>query len=92
MTKVSHTLLYIPDPSGSARTTFTSTLTFFRNCPIPAIVPPVPPGSMSANYDSDQVVHTSSRNESINSSISLSPNFGARAIEMGRKVTQILKQ
>jgi hypothetical protein len=36
------TLLYNPLPSGSANTTRTSSLTDFRNCPTPEIVPPVP--------------------------------------------------
>ena len=36
------TLLYRPLPSGSASTTCTSSFMDLRNCPVPAIVPPVP--------------------------------------------------
>lgn len=43
------TLLYSPLPGGSASTTRTSSDMVLRNCPVPAIVPPVPAPAMNAS-------------------------------------------
>lgn len=89
------TLLYSPLPSGSERAITTPLFRDIIYWPIPAIVPPVPvrKDHLRRGYRSkSKSMHTGTTNESIYSSIRLTPNLRASSLKVGIKITPVLME